>query len=299
MQTVATFVTDPLRADLGEEVVDSAIRALASAGADIEGKGWLDDGVACDVVFTGPAIAEARAILDRSCAGESFDVVVQPFAGRRKALLIADMDATIVEGETLDELAEAAGIKDRISAITARAMRGEIEFKSALRERVAMLKGLRVASLEATYRRLKLNPGAHVLVRTMRANGAFTLLVSGGFRYFVSRIAEAAGFDAFDCNDFEIEGDRLTGRVTEPVLDKDAKLAALRRFADTRNVRLADTMATGDGANDLPMIKAAGLGVAYHAKPLVEAEAQAAIRHGDLTALLYIQGYRRMDFRTG
>jgi phosphoserine phosphatase len=217
--------------------------------------------------------------------------------GRRKALLIADMDATIVAGETLDELAAAAGLKDRIAAITTRAMRGEIEFKAALRERVAMLADLPVTALEDTYKRIRFNPGALALVRTMRAAGVFTVLISGGFHFFVSRIAATAGFDAFECNDFEIAGDRLTGRVIEPVLDKDAKLAALKRFAAERGLPLAATMATGDGANDLPMIKAAGLGVAYRAKPLVVAEAPAAIRHGDLTALLYLQGYRREDFR--
>ena len=295
MQTVATLITDPKRSDLDRTGVETVTDTLRRSGARITGESWLHPQVAYDVTFDGLEAAAARKAL-APCADAAFDVVVQPRDGRRKALLIADMDATIVEGETLDELAAAAGIKDRIAAITARAMRGEIEFKAALRERVSMLEGLPVAALEATYRRIKLNPGAFALVRTMRAAGAFTVLISGGFRYFVSRIAEVAGFDAFECNDFEIDGAQLTGRVVEPVLDKDAKLAALMRFAQERGVAMAATMAAGDGANDLPMIKAAGLGVAYHAKPLVVAEAPAAIRHGDLTALLYMQGYRREEF---
>ena len=297
MQTVATLIADPSRADLDRTGVETVTDALRRTGARITGESWLHPQVACDVTFDGLEAAAARKFLAGHCADAAFDIVVQPRDGRRKALLIADMDATIVEGETLDELAEAVGLKDRIAAITARAMRGEIEFKAALRERVSMLEGLPVAALEATYRRIKLSPGALALVRTMRASGAFTVLISGGFRYFVSRIAEVAGFDAFECNDFEIDDDRLTGRVVEPVLDKDAKLAALMRFARERSVALAETMAAGDGANDLPMIKAAGLGVAYHAKPLVVAEAPAAIRHGDLTALLYMQGYRSEEFR--
>jgi len=298
MQNVATLITDPSRADLRQAAVDTVVDALRQAGARITGQDWLHPQVACDVTFDGVAADAARQALNQACDGAAFDIVVQPREGRRKAMLIADMDATIVEGETLDELAEAAGLKDRIATITARAMRGEIEFKAALRERVSMLEGLPVAALETTYRRIRFSPGALTLVRTMRTAGAFTVLVSGGFRYFVSRIAETAGFHNFECNDFEIDGDRLTGRVVEPVLDKDAKLAALLRFARECGIDVAATMAAGDGANDLPMIKAAGLGVAYHAKPLVVAEAPAAIRHGDLTALLYMQGYRREELRS-
>jgi phosphoserine phosphatase len=295
MQSVATLIADPSRADLRQTAVDTVVGILRRSGARMTDESWLDPQIACDVVFEGLDAAAARRALaehDAAC-----DVVVQPCDSRRKALLIADMDATIVAGETLDELAEAAGLKDRIAAITARAMRGEIEFKAALRERVAMLADLPVTALEDTYKRIRFNPGALVLVRTMHAAGAFTVLISGGFHFFVSRIAGVAGFDAFECNQFEIAVERLTGRVVEPVLDKDAKLAALKRFAAERGLPLTATMATGDGANDLPMIKAAGLGVAYRAKPLVVAEAPAAIRHGDLSALLYAQGYRREEFR--
>lgn len=298
MENVATLITDPARADLDPTAVGAVTDTLRQTGARITGQHWLHPHVACDVTFDDVAAEAARQALNQACDGAAFDVVIQPRDGRRKAMLIADMDATIVEGETLDELAEAAGLKDRIAAITARAMRGEIEFKAALRERVSMLEGLPVAALETTYRRIRFSPGALTLVRTMRAAGAFTVLISGGFRFFVSRIAATAGFDAFECNDFEIDGDRLTGRVVEPVLDKDAKLATLRRFARERGIDLGATIATGDGANDLPMIKAAGLGVAYHAKPLVVAEAPAAVRHGDLTALLYMQGYRREELRS-
>lgn len=297
MQSVATLITDPSRADLQQSAIEAVAEVLHESGARLAGKTWLDPQVACDVTFDGLDATAARKALTGLCADAAYDVVIQPCDGRRKTLLIADMDATIVVGETLDELAEATGLKDRIAAITARAMRGEIEFKAALRERVSMLEGLPVSALEATYKRMRFNPGALALVRTMRAAGAFTVLVSGGFHFFVSRIAGVAGFDAFECNDFEIDGDRLTGRVVEPILDKDAKLAALKRFAAERGISVAATMAAGDGANDLPMIKAAGLGVAYHAKPLVVAEAPASIRNGDLTALLYMQGYRREEFR--
>ena len=296
MRMVATLVTDPLRAELSEDDAESVGRRLRAAGAETARPCWLNPAIACDVKFSGPEVAEARAAIAPLSETAGFDVIVQPTEGRRKQLLIADMDATIVEGETLDELAGAVGLKDRIATITERAMRGEIEFKAALAERVAMLKDLPVAALENTYRRLRLNAGALVLVKTMRAHGAFTILVSGGFRYFVSRIADAAGFEAFDCNDFEIVDERLTGRVLEPVRDKDAKLETLYRFARERDLALEATMAVGDGANDLPMIRAAGLGVAYRAKPVVIAAAPAAIRHGDLTALLYIQGYRRTEF---
>ena len=208
------------------------------------------------------------------------------------------MDSTIVVGETLDELAGQAGIKDQVADITARAMRGEIDFKAALFERVNMLKDLPVDRLDQTLAGTALTPGARVLVQTMRAHGAFTVLVSGGFRFFTRHVAAMAGFHEEHANDLIIEGGRLTGRVAEPILDKQAKLDLLNRYAAERQIPLSATLTTGDGANDLPMLQAAGLGVAYHAKPVVEAEAPAAINNGDLTALLYVQGYKFSEFKS-
>jgi len=201
-------------------------------------------------------------------------------------------------GETLDELADKAGIKDQVAEITARAMRGEIDFKAALFERVKMLKDLPVDRLDQTLAGIALTPGARTLVRTMRAHGAFTILVSGGFRFFTRHVAAIAGFHEHQANDLIIEDDRLTGRVAEPILDKEAKLVLLNRSAAEKKIPLSASLTTGDGANDLPMLQAAGLGVAYHAKPVVEAAAPAAIRNGDLTALLYLQGYNFSEFRS-
>ena len=217
---------------------------------------------------------------------------------RRKRLLIADMDSTIIGCECLDELAEFAGVKAEVSAITERAMRGEIDFAGALRERVAMLEGLPSSDLQRCFdERVRLNPGARVLAATMAERGARCVLVSGGFDFFTRRVAEAAGFQAERANHL-IEADgRLTGQVREPILGRAAKLAALREEADARGLDLADTLAVGDGANDLAMIEAAGLGVAYRAKPVVAAQADARIDHTDLTTLLYFQGYRAHEFQ--
>jgi len=296
MHLVATLVTAPTRSDLSEHHVALVSDALAGGGARITSVVWLDEGIACDVVFSGLECAAARSALADIARDAPFDLVVQPRPGRRKDLLIADMDATIVTGETLDELAESTGLKDRIAAITKRAMNGEIEFKEALRERVLMLKDLPVSALEETAARIRLNDGARTLVQTMREHGAYTVLVSGGFKFFTARIAEAVGFDADEANRLEIIDKKLSGRVIEPILDKHAKLAALERFARDRRVPIAETLATGDGANDLPMLRRAGLGIAFHPKPAVAAELNACIRHGDLTALLYAQGYSGREF---
>jgi phosphoserine phosphatase len=219
--------------------------------------------------------------------------------GRRKRLLLADMDSTIIGCECLDELADFAGVKAEVSAITERAMRGEIGFEGALRERVAMLKGLPAADLQRCFdQRVRLNPGARTLVATMAAQGARCVLVSGGFDFFTSRVAALAGFQAERANHLiEAEG-RLTGAVREPILGREAKLAALREETAARSLALSEALAIGDGANDLAMIEAAGLGVAYRAKPVVAAQADARVDHADLTALLYFQGYRAEEFQT-
>jgi phosphoserine phosphatase len=202
------------------------------------------------------------------------------------------MDSTIINVECLDELADMAGLKPQIAAITERAMRGELEFEAALRERVGMLKGLTLDALERTYaERVRLNPGAKTLLATMRANGAHTMLVSGGFGYFTQRVAQAAGFHAERGNTLLDDGAHLTGEVATPILGREAKLQALEEAAATLQIGLDETLAVGDGANDLAMIQKAGLGVAYHAQPVVAEAADASIQHNDLTALLYLQGY--------
>jgi phosphoserine phosphatase len=233
----------------------------------------------------------------QAVADRPVDVVVQPAAERRKRLFIADMDSTMIEQECIDELADKVGCKAQVAAITERAMRGEIAFEPALRERVAVLKGLPVAVIADVLReRISLTPGARALVATMRSHGAYACLVSGGFTAFVERVAEQLGFDESHSNLLEVEDGRLGGTVREPILGRDAKLAALVALRDRRGLSAQQTLAVGDGANDLAMLQEAGLGVAFHAKPKVAAEAAARIDHGDLTALLYLQGYRREEF---
>jgi phosphoserine phosphatase len=242
-----------------------------------------------------PLLAEARSLAE----GLKLDNNIVATAGRKKKLLVADMDSTIINVECLDELADMAGLKPQIAAITERAMRGELEFEAALRARVGMLKGLSLSALERTYaERVRLNPGAKSLLATMRANGAHTMLVSGGFGYFTARVAEAAGFHVERGNTLIDDGAALTGEVGTPILGRAAKLEALEDAAANLKLDYAQTLAVGDGANDLAMIQRAGLGVAYHAKPAVAAAAAARINHGDLTALLYAQGYHRHEFVT-
>ena len=272
---------------------------FASVGARGKESHKLDagDGAATDVIVEADDLAALRAALRGPMADQQLDWCVQPLEGRRKRLLVADMDSTIINVECLDELADFAGLKAEISAITERAMRGELAFEPALRERVAMLKGLPVTALQAAYdERVRLNPGARTLVRTMAAAGARCLLVSGGFSFFTSRVAEAAGFHAERANTLEDAAGALTGRVGEPILGREAKLAALTEEAAALGVPMSATLAIGDGANDLAMIEAAGLGIAYRAKPIVAAQADARIDHADLTALLYFQGFQRGDF---
>jgi phosphoserine phosphatase len=263
---------------------------------------WLSPGEAWQAEFVTNEI-ETASNLKSAIAGElngltiDINVLAGDAAARRKKLLLADMDSTIIRQECIDEIADFAGVKDIVSAITERAMRGELDFAGALRERVALLRGLPVGDLQRVVdERLQLMPGARTLVATMRANGAYCALVSGGFTYFTSRIAEIVGFNNNFANALEIADGRLTGRVIEPILGREAKLAALTALIEERGVTGPETLAVGDGANDLAMVKAAGLGVAYRAKPLVAAEADASIVHGDLTALLYLQGYRREEF---
>jgi phosphoserine phosphatase len=274
---------------------DRARKALAAAGAAVKAPKPLGAG-AYDLPLIGEREA-VEAVVATELDGLPTDACVQAAAGRKKRLLIADMDSTIINVECLDELADFAGLKAEISAITERAMRGELQFEGALRERVGMLKGLATTALQQAYdERVRLNPGARTLVRTMAANGARCALVSGGFTFFTSRVAEAAGFHLNRANTL-IEADgALTGEVGDPILGKEAKLASLQDLAGEIGAPLSATLAVGDGANDLAMIQAAGLGVAYRAKPIVAAQAHAKVDHADLTALLYFQGYADTEF---
>lgn len=295
MNSVLTLVADSAAADLSPALVQRVRHALREHAEAVAAPDWLAEHIACDIAFQGHAAAGLDAA--RATLGEApVDAFAQPAGGRRKRLLVADMDSTIVASETLDELAGFAGIKDRIAAITARSMNGEIDFATALRERVAMIAGLPEEALSRTLAETRLNPGARSLVRTMRAHGAFTALVSGGFRWFTRRIAAAAGFDHEEANELLLENGRVVGRVAEPILGREAKLEALRRLAAEHRIAPSETLAVGDGANDLPMLLAAGLGVAYRAKPIVAAAVDCRVDHADLTALLYFQGYRQSEF---
>lgn len=288
------------RGAVSESVIASAIAALQDAGMRPAAPVWLSDAEAADIHLAAGEVGTARRAVEGPMGRMAVDVAVQHDGSRRKKLLVADMDSTIIGQECIDELADAVGLRDAVSAITERAMRGEIGFEGALRERAAMLKGLTPAAMTHVLEtRITLTPGATTLVSTMRAHRATTALVSGGFTFFTGRIRERAGFDLDQANELLFdESGNLSGLVREPILGREAKLAALNKLARDRNISAQETMAVGDGANDLAMIEAAGLGVAFHAKPAVAAQADVRIEHNDLTALLFVQGYRREEFAT-
>ena len=296
MSHIATLISNPAKPAVTGPVIDAARILLPVAGRPV----MLAEGVACDLPFEFAPSGDLRALLDSLRAAltpAAVDVVLQPAAHRRKKLFVADMDSTMIEQECIDELADFAGLKTHVAAITERAMRGEIEFEPALRERVALLKDLPASVIdEVIEQRIRLMPGARALVMTMRKHGAYTCLVSGGFTLFTDRIAAMIGFDENRANKLVIESGKLAGHVEEPILGRKAKLEALKALTARLKLDPADTLAAGDGANDIPMIEAAGLGVAYRAKLAVAAAAHARIDHGDLTALLYLQGYRREEF---
>jgi phosphoserine phosphatase len=294
MSLVATLICHPANPALDSTVVDGARAILPSPGK----AQWLFDEVAVDIPFAGSDNIRAIETRLREAKGDlPIDIVVQPADNRRKKLFLADMDSTMISQECIDELADFAGLKTRVAAITERAMRGEIEFEPALRERVALLKGLPVGVVdEVLASRITLTPGGRELVATLRAHGAYTCLVSGGFTLFSSKIADMIGFQENRANELLVEDGKLSGKVAEPILGRAAKLATLTDLRESFDLDTIDTLVVGDGANDLAMIQSGGLGVAYHAKPAVAATAGARIDFGDLTALLYAQGYRRDEF---
>ena len=259
---------------------------------------WLMEGVACDFVIPRhPDFANLRAEIFAKLGSAPVDQIFQPREGRRKKLLLADMDSTMIQQECIDELADEVGLKEKVSDITARAMRGEIEFEPALKERVGLLKGLSLDIVDKLFEeRITFTPGGKALIQTMKANGAYCALVSGGFTHFTSRVRDMLGFDEDRANLLIEQNGRLTGDVGMPILGKDAKLARLNELIAEHKLSREDTMAVGDGANDLPMIMAAGAGVALHAKPKVAAQANYVINHGDLTGLLFMQGYKAEEF---
>lgn len=289
---VITLISHPDDGQITDHVLNNLADHL-SRGLKVH---TLANGIACDIEVSADE-ADRAGIIAPHLDEQRIDMAIQPIAGRRKSILIADMDSTMIEQECIDELADAVGIKDKVSDITARAMRGEIEFDPALRERVGLLTGLDLSIIDDVVRdKITLRTGGRELVQTMKAKGGYTALVSGGFTMFTARIAEMLGFDENRANTLETDGGQLSGTVADPILGSAAKVTALREICDMRGVKPNDVMAIGDGANDLGMIELAGAGVAVHAKPKVSAAADMAINHGDLTALLYLQGYSKADF---
>lgn len=271
--------------------------SLALSGWAVRDARWLEPGVACDVFVPAEDIKALDAAVSAIVADQPYDAVVQKLAGRRKKLLISDMDSTLITVECIDELADFVGKKAEVARITERAMNGELVFESALRERVALLKGLPVGVLQQCYEeRVEMMPGAKTLMATMKKHGAHGVVVSGGFTFFTARVRDALGFDEDYSNRLEVEHGVLTGKVIPPILGKEAKLAQLQASCKELGIAAAEALAVGDGANDLPMLMAAGLGVAYHAKPVVRAQAAARLAHTDLSALLYVQGYSKADW---
>lgn len=292
MQSILTLISAPHNAVLTPKLASAVRDALAMARGRVGPADWLDPGIACDIPFDNVDVREAEKVARVALRNAPVDVIALPSSpNRRKKALVADMESTIIRNEMLDELAYLADIGEQVAEITRKAMNGELDFYAAIRERVALLKGQPAILLEEAAKRIKLMPGAQALVATLKSHGVHCALVSGGFDYYTRPIAEQLGFDEQQANHMIIENEQIAG-IAEPILGREAKLDALQRVAAERGITVSDCMTVGDGANDLAMLGAAGMGVAYHAKPKVQEQARINIRHGDLTALLYLQGYR-------
>ncbi len=291
MRIALTLIADP--ADCGLSGLAASIAAALAIEAEAV---WLAPGEACDFIID----ASDPAAIDRAARdvvrSNPVDILVQPVVGRRKRLLVADLESTIIENEMLDELAVILGIGPRIAEITRRAMNGEIDFVEALGARVALLAGIDARIVEQAAARIRLTPGARTLVATMRRDGAMTALVTGGFTVFADRVGAELGFDRVVANRLEVVGGRVTGKVLPPIVTGETKREILLAIAAQRGIPLAQAIAVGDGANDLPMLTAAGIGIAFRAKPAVAAAARWRLDHADLTGLLYAQGYRKAEF---
>lgn len=301
MTYVLTIIGTPSSATLSEETVEVIKKTIG----DVTHHTWLADGRACDIFFNTdtPLLTpeerqkQAQHALSEIDNSAQFDLCVQPAQDRRKKLLIADMDSTIIRQECIDEIGNILGLKEKIAAITERAMRGELEFESALTERVGLLRGISRDQLQHVLdSAIELTPGARTLVQTMNQNGAVTALISGGFTFFTQTIAEKLGFQHNQANELLFEGDLLNGEVARPILGMAAKKDALISLRQQNGLTRDLTLAVGDGANDLAMIEEAGLGVAFHAKPAVAQAANACVHANDLTALLFFQGYSQEEF---
>ena len=296
MTYVVTLISDPKIAPITHAVIDVVRNVLAELGGQMGDPDWLSEGRACDLTVIGRVLEDFKPAVRLALDGAPIDTIIQSSVHRRKKLLVADMDSTIIQQECIDEVADFVGHRAEVSAITERAMRGEINFREAVRDRASMFLGLDANTLERAYHeRITITPGATTLVRVMRANGAVTALVSGGFTQFTRRVAKRTGFDYHHGNELEVTSGILTGKVIEPIKDGEAKVELLNHYCRNLGITHELALAVGDGANDIPMIEAAGLGVSFHGKPRVAAAADAQILFGDLTSLLFVQGYRETE----
>lgn len=298
MEQVLSVIGNPATRSLEPEIAERLRGVLEGDGAETAVPTWLCPGIACEIAFACKDPGLTAHPLREACAELPFDIAIQPREGRRKALLVADMESTIIAQEMVDEMAARFGIGDKVAAITRRTMAGEMPFEEALKARVALLAGFSEEDLTALAAIMTLNPGAATLVATMRHHGATCALVSGGFSVFVEIIARRCGFDHFRANQLELRDGQLTGRLVEPIQGPDGKARALEGFARDLDKTAHDSIAVGDGSNDLEMVRDAGLGVAYRGKAVLKAVADVPLEHGDLSALLYLQGYHRDQFVT-
>ena len=296
MGLILTLIADPATPSLEDSIVARVREALAAEGGAPAATRWLAPKIACEIALGHGSGVAATDIARRALDEAPVDVAALPANGRRKMLLVADMESTLIENEMLDELAARAGIGGKVAEITRRTMNGELDFEASFRERIAMLRGAPTRWLDEVKARIRVMPGATTLVRTMRAHGARVAIVSGGLCAFTRHVQALLGADEEHGNEIEVVDGKLTGRPRGPVLGRDAKLATLRRLAEQMRLDESATLAVGDGANDVPMLSAAGLGVAFRAKPAVSAAAPVRIDHADLTALLYLQGYSSEEF---